>query len=85
VSDRVPPPRKPGPRRAPSGVISTTEVYPQDLFLDRVGWSRGALSVARKAGLRVITVGGRNYVRGRDWDEFLSRQDANSGGSDRVL
>jgi hypothetical protein len=75
VSDRVPPIRKPGPRKSPSGVISCAEVYPLAEFLSRVGWSRGALMSARKDGLKVCAAGGRIYVRGADWDLYLSKQE----------
>jgi hypothetical protein len=70
---RVPPIRKPGPKRVPAGAISEMEVYPINLFMALTGWSKGALATARRAGLRVIVAGGRRFVLGRDFVSYLDR------------
>jgi hypothetical protein len=57
----------------PAGAISEHEVYPINLFLALTGWSKGALQTARRAGLRVVVAGGRRFVRGRDFSDYLDR------------
>ena len=52
--------------------IDDAKTYPMATFLRAVGWGRHALREARKRGLRVVRVGGRCYVRGRDFSEFLA-------------
>ena len=57
------------------GPIDTTAVYPLPVFMQRAGLSRWAFRQARRAGLKVKTVGRRRYVLGSDWHEFLSKMD----------
>lgn len=53
--------------------IQDGSTYPQDAFMRAAGWGRHALRQARSQGLRVVKVGGRNFIRGRDFSEFLSK------------
>lgn len=72
--DRRPPVRVPGAKRkSEGGPIRCDEIYPVDEFLRRVGWRRGALTAARRQGLRAIIAGGRLFVRGADFDAYLQR------------
>jgi hypothetical protein len=54
--------------------------YPQDAFMRAAGWGRHALRQARQQGLRVVKVGGRNFIRGRDFSEFLGKLADAEGG-----
>ena len=63
--------RQPGKGRGAGGVIRAGEIYTQDEFLRLVGWTRAALSTARRQGLRVIMAGSKNFIRGADWDSYL--------------
>ena len=49
--------------------------YPLPEFERRSGLGRHAMARARREGLRVYRVGGRAYVRGQDFNEFLARHD----------
>ena len=51
--------------------IRDDETFQQEAFMRRAGWGRHALRQARQQGLRVIKVGGRNFIRGRDFSAFL--------------
>lgn len=46
--------------------------YPLDEFARRSGLGRHALREARRKGLKVKRLGGRAYVRGDDFDEFIA-------------
>ena len=48
--------------------------YPLPEFERRSGLGRHAMAQARRKGLRVHRLGGRAYVRGQDFNEFLARQ-----------
>lgn len=67
----VPPPAPSGPRRTPTGPVSSTEAYSIAEFMARVGFSKGALATAKREGLKVRRAGGRSFVLGRDWLGFL--------------
>jgi hypothetical protein len=54
-------------------VISSGEVYPLPIFMKATGWGRHALTQARRKGLRTVKVGGRCFVRGVDFMEFLGK------------
>jgi hypothetical protein len=71
MSDRAPPIRKKGKRIAPAGPICADESYGLDDFLSRVGWRRSALRKAKRNGLRVAKAGGRTFVLGAWFHEFL--------------
>jgi hypothetical protein len=71
---RAPPIRQPGKRAIPTAPIRVDEAYSLAEFLRRVGWRRGALSTARREGLRVVTAGGLSYVLGSDWIRFLDQR-----------
>ena len=55
------------------GVIEDGAVYPMTLFCQRAGLGKHALTQLRRQGLQVIRTGGRVFVRGRDFNEFLGR------------
>lgn len=74
------PPERPGkiaPSKKPSGragqlaPISEHAIYPLSVFSAISGLDRWALREARRAGLRMVTVGKRKFVRGADFAEFL--------------
>lgn len=70
---RIPPIRKPGPRRKPTAPIRADESYDQHEFCDRVGWGRGALTQVRRDGLKAVLAGGRLMIVGRWFLEYLDR------------
>lgn len=53
------------------GTIEDGKTYPLAVFQKTAGIGKHALSQLRKQGLRVIRTGGRAFVRGRDFNEFL--------------
>lgn len=53
--------------------ISVSEVYPLSTFMQATGWGRHAMTQARRAGLRTMKVGGRCFVRGVDFMDFLGK------------
>lgn len=55
------------------GVMSVTEIYRSDEFRRRAGFNDFAWRAARKAGLPVVSVGRKLFVRGTDWEKFLGR------------
>lgn len=59
-------------RKAP-GVINSAEAYELREFARRCRLGEFALREARSKGLRVICVGRRRYVLGRDWLDFLEK------------
>jgi hypothetical protein len=59
--------------------IQDGSTYSQDAFMRAAGWGRHALRQARQQGLRVVKVGGRNFIRGRDFSEFLGKLAADGG------
>ncbi len=61
------------PERSP-GVINTAECYRLDEFRRRAGLGDLAFREVRKRGLRVVKVGKRVYIRGKDWADFLDSQ-----------
>ena len=44
-----------------------------DVFMKHVGLSRHALRTARRRGLRVLRTGGRAFVLGSDFIDYLIR------------
>ena len=52
-------------------VISDNETYPLPLFMESTGMGRHAMRQARLMGLKVVKMGSRIYVRGKDFSEFL--------------
>lgn len=65
--------RQPGPRDTPAGPIRIDEAYDKKEFLRRVGFKQGAFHSCVRAGLKTCQAGGRVFVLGSDWIEFLSR------------
>jgi hypothetical protein len=53
------------------GTIEDNKTYPMTVFMKTAGIGKHALAQLRKQGLRVIKTGGRAFVRGRDFSEFL--------------
>ena len=54
--------------------ISATESYGIAEFQKRTQLGDWALRKMKRAGLRVIHVGGRAFIRGCDWHRFLGRE-----------
>ena len=54
------------------GTIEDATTYPMVVFMKKAGIGKHALSMLRKQGLKVIRTGGRAFVRGRDFSEFLA-------------
>lgn len=52
--------------------IQVGSCYPLSEFSRRTGMGPAALRSARKQGLKVRKIGNRKYVRGADFDAFLS-------------
>lgn len=44
-------------------------------FMRCTGWGRHAVKLARTLGLRTVKVGGRIFIRGKDFSDFLSKLD----------
>lgn len=77
---RTPPVRRPGPRPIPAAPIRADEVYHANELCRRLGWSKGALRTARRAGLVMIPAGGRLYCIGADLIAYMrGLVDANTG------
>lgn len=69
------PKRKPKkPDAAFPDVVQCGVVYPLSDFQRRTGLGDYAMRQARRKGLRVRYVGGRGFVIGDDWIDWLSRQ-----------
>ena len=58
------------------GVIAAGESYTLDEFLQRVGWGERAWRSARRNGLLVRSAGGRRYITGSDFHEYLRKSAA---------
>lgn len=54
------------------GTISDDETYPLTVFQKKAGVGKHGMRQLRKQGLKVIRTGGRAFVRGRDFSEFLA-------------
>ena len=54
-------------------VIRADEAYTVPEFRRRAGLGDYAFREVRRAGLRIIEIGKKRYVRGCDWLEFLAR------------
>ncbi len=55
------------------GVIASGEAYLLQEFARRTKLGTWAIRQARRAGLRVRTVGSRRFVLGSDWLAYLGR------------
>ena len=51
--------------------IRSGEVYTLEEFRRRAGMGRHAYRMAKKAGLRVVNLHNRVYVRGADWLSYI--------------
>ncbi len=65
--------KKPTTNEKTGEPISATESYGLAEFKRRTQLGDWALRQAKRAGLRVIHVGGRAFIRGRDWHRFLGQ------------
>ncbi len=54
--------------------IRADEVYRRDEFGKRVGLGPHTLRKAEADGLRVVKVGVRKFIAGRDWLEYVARK-----------
>jgi hypothetical protein len=55
------------------GPIEAHVLYPLEDFKPRSGFGSSAMRAARRDGLKVIYAGGRGYVLGRDFIEWLQK------------
>lgn len=62
------------------GVIEDATTYPMPLFMQTSGLGKHALTGARRQGLKVVRLGGRVFIRGRDFNEFLASLSPTEGG-----
>jgi len=51
--------------------IEMTKIYPLGVFEEHSGLGKHSLRSMRRAGLRTIKAGGRTFIRGCDFHEFL--------------
>lgn len=61
------------------GIIRAGESYPLSIFSRLAGLGPAALRSARRQGLRVCQGGGRRWVLGRDWIDYLDRTNPSAG------
>lgn len=54
------------------GTIEDGTTYPTPIFMKRAGIGKHALMMLRRKGLKVIRMGNRTFVRGRDFSAFLA-------------
>jgi hypothetical protein len=67
------------------GTISNQLTYPMPVFMKTAGIGKHALTQLRKQGLRVIRTGGRVFIRGQDFFDFLgSMNDADGDLEDNT-
>ena len=57
-----------------TGMIQADALYRLDEFKQRLGLGAHAMREARRAGLRVVRIGKRGYVLGKDALEFAEQQ-----------
>ena len=55
--------------------IKADEIYPIETFRSRTGLGVWAIRQMRRAGLRTHRVGGRCFILGTDFRNFLSREE----------
>jgi hypothetical protein len=53
------------------GAIESESVYPWQILISRMGWTRASARAARRAGLPVRKVGKRQFVLERDVLAFI--------------
>ncbi len=58
-------------RAAVPRLIQPEIVYGLSEFSKRTGLGEAALRTARRCGLRVLEIGGRRFVRGKDWCSYV--------------
>ncbi|MDA1054535.1 MAG: hypothetical protein O3C40_29225 [Planctomycetota bacterium] len=56
------------------GVIRADEAYTVAEFRRRAALGDYAFREVRRAGLRIISIGKKRFILGRDWLEFLNTQ-----------
>jgi len=59
--------------------ILADAAYPLDVFRAATGMQEWSMRKARRSGLRVVYVGGRGWVLGKDWIAFLERKGRSEG------
>jgi hypothetical protein len=59
--------------KSESGEIQRDGLYSLAEFTKRTGLKDWALRAARRAGLRVLYLHGRGFVRGADWFEYVAQ------------
>lgn len=64
--------------------IRRDAAYTVAQFFHATGISRSGLRQHERRGLRTVRVGGRKYVRGEDWHEYLVGAGSTSAQQDNV-
>jgi hypothetical protein len=65
--------KPPGHIQTALAPLSSSEIYPLEVFKRRSGLDAWALRQARRNGLRVLTIGRRKFVRGSDFADYLEK------------
>ena len=60
--------------RKGTGPIQKNTIYPLGDFMGRVGMGEFAIRNARRAGLKVVRIGKKVFIRGEDFISFLDAQ-----------
>lgn len=67
-------------REHPSGSpILSDAAYPLEVFRAASGMQDWSMRKARRSGLRVVYVGGRGWVLGKDWIAYLEQHGRSEG------
>lgn len=63
-------------QRIEGETINAHEVYSLDEFKVRTRLGRHAFRQARNDGLKVIRIGGKTYVRGQSWLDYVAGKES---------
>lgn len=74
MKDETPMTHPKTPGRETLGIILADATYPLPEFQRVSGLGDAAVRKARRQGLLVHQVGSRKFVRGQDWNDFLSKR-----------
>ncbi len=64
-----------------TGPIEADALYPMAEFQSRSGLGEWALRQARRAGLPVLRLHGRAFIRGSDFHAYVDRQTSQQNGN----
>lgn len=62
------------------GPVDVTAIYAIPVFCGLTGLGDGALRVARERGLKVFYCHNRAFIRGADWDAYVSTASTEAPG-----